>query len=82
MAYWNSQQQEIVYFKPRDVPEYPGWQEVDCGCCAGIEWGGDVPRECRDCGGSGRQFLHVKSRVLAEYPGGPFTGRLEASRPQ
>ncbi len=76
MAYWDSAKQKIVEWQPRPCKEYPGWQEEDCGCCNGIEWGGEYPRECRDCGGSGIVFHHVKSGVLALYPGGPFLGRL------
>ena len=53
---------------------WPGWRQVDCGCCAGLEWGGEEPRECRRCKGWGGLFLHEKSRVLALWPGGPLAG--------
>jgi len=78
MAYWDGK--KIVDFEPESIPDFPGWQLIDCGCCAGLQWGGEEPRECKDCGGSGRLFLHVKSRVLADYPGGPLRGRMEAER--
>ena len=53
-----------------------GWAEVDCGCCAGLEWGGESPRECRDCGGRGFLCVHKHTGRIADYPGGPFRGRL------
>lgn len=56
---------EVDYF-------YPDWMKVTCGCCAGIEWGGEEPRECRDCVG-GVVFVH-RSGVVAQWPGGPFNG--------
>ena len=75
MAYWNSETQKIEYFSPKQSELYPGWEEIDCGCCAGIQWGGDYPRECMDCEGTGRIFRHIKSGALALYPGGPFMGK-------
>lgn len=75
MAYWSTKQQRIVRFPDQDVPIYPGWEIVDCGCCSGLQWGGDSPTECKDCGGSGVKFRHKASGALAEYPGGPFCGR-------
>lgn len=45
----------------------------NCGCCAGIEWGGEYPSECRDCGGSGFLFITEHDRII-DYPGGPFRG--------
>ena len=53
-----------------------GWKHMECGCCAGLEWGGEYPRECKLCGGSGSLYIHVKSGVLAQYPGGPLAGRV------
>ena len=70
MAYWNGK--KIVYAEPQPSEEYPNWEIIDCGCCAGIEWGGESPRECRGCNGQGYYFRHIKSGVLAQYPGGPF----------
>ena len=49
-----------------------GW--IDCGCCAGVEWGGDYPRECDRCGGAGRIWRYP-SGVLAWWYGGPLCGR-------
>lgn len=40
-----------------------------CGCCAGIEWGGEYPVECSACAGSG-----VRPRRDAR---GRFLGRLD-----
>lgn len=74
MAYWNGD--KIVYFTAKPCEQYPGWEETDCGCCNGIQWGGEYPTECPDCDGSGRLFHHTKSGVLALYPGGPFVGKL------
>jgi hypothetical protein len=37
-----------------------------------LEWGGEYPRECRNCNGTGRICVHLKSGVHALYPGGPF----------
>lgn len=54
----------------------PGWLDVDCGCCGGLEWGGEYPRECTACGGSGRYALHEETGTIALYPGGPFLGSL------
>lgn len=53
---------------------HPGWEHINCGCCAGIKWGGDRPRECTDCDGMGFLWKHIKSGALAQYPGGPFLG--------
>lgn len=80
MAYWDSAHGQIVYSSPRALPDYPGWADVDCGCCGGIEWGGEQPRECRSCGGTGSIARHTKTGTLALYPGGPLCGResLEA----
>jgi hypothetical protein len=75
MSHWDSNESEIIHYPPEDLQDYPGWEYLDCGCCAGIEWGGDCPRECRTCGGAGYLFHHKKSGVLAEYPGGPFMGK-------
>lgn len=49
-----------------------GW--VRCGCCAGLEWGGEQPRECRDCDGNGQVYRYPSGR-LALYPGGPLKGQ-------
>ena len=49
-----------------------GWKHESCGCCGGIQWGGEEPRECRDCCGSGSIWISPKGHT-ALYPGGPFT---------
>lgn len=73
MAYWNGKQ--IVYAKPKPCLSYPDWEYVDCGCSGGLSWGGEYPRECPTCKGGGAYCKHIKSGVLAIYPGGPFLGR-------
>jgi hypothetical protein len=73
VSYWDSAKQEVVRFDPSRWAGYQGWFAVDCGCCGGLEWGGDSPRECGSCMG-GRVALHAESRRLALYPGGPFCG--------
>ena len=74
MAYWDEEKGTIVCAPPEPHPHYEGWNVIDCGCCAGIEWGGGGARECRTCGGGGFICHHLKSGVLAWYPGGPFVG--------
>lgn len=49
-----------------------GW--VDCGCCAGLEWGGEYPRTCSSREGAGR-FWRYSSGRLALWRGGPFMGQ-------
>ncbi len=80
MAYWDSEKKTIVRVKPEPYPDHPGWWYIDCGCCAGLEWGGDYPRECHDCNGSGFVAYHEDSGALAEYPGGPFLGSMGKHR--
>lgn len=74
MAYWNGN--EIKYFKPQKCEDYTTWEIIDCGCCSGIEWGGEYPRECSCCKGNGFIYHHLKSGALALYPGGPFIGKI------
>lgn len=76
MAHWNPDTHQIVYFPPQEDPEFPNWVREDCGCCAGIKWGGEEPIECNNCAGSGYVWRHKQSGVLAQWPGGPFLGRL------
>lgn len=71
MAYWDSKREKIVRRPDEPYPGYPGWVMHDCGCCAGIEWGGESPQECRRCNG-GHIAVHVASGVRAKYPGGRF----------
>jgi hypothetical protein len=75
MAYWDAKAGTIVAFDDREVEDCPGWVETDCGCCGGLQWGGEQPVECDNCGGSGRRFKHLASGVIAMWPGGPFLGR-------
>ena len=70
MSHWDGK--KIVKWPTTQCKDYPGWDEIDCGCCAGTEWGGEYPRECRHCNGGGIIYRHRKSRVRAEYPGGRF----------
>lgn len=49
------------------------WRTISCGCCAGLEWGGEEPRECRDCMGNGILFIRPNG-AIASYPGGPWVG--------
>lgn len=72
MSHWDGKQ--VIRFEPEPWPEYPGWQQIDCGCANGLEWGGEEPRECRTCKGWGFVALHDRSGALALYPGGPFCG--------
>ena len=51
-----------------------GWEIRDCGCSAGLQWGGECPIECRVCRGGGIVYHHIKSGAIALYPGGPFAG--------
>ncbi len=74
MAAWDDTTSRMIYFPDEPVEGRPGWVRRDCGCCNGLEWGGEEPRECRDCGGDGCVFVHLKSGVIAEYPGGPLRG--------
>jgi hypothetical protein len=50
------------------------WIIQPCHCCAGIEWGGEYPRECRTCKGGANYWVHLTSRRMALWPGGPFVG--------
>lgn len=74
MAFWEPITGKIIEYPPEKQSN--GWTWVDCGCCGGLNWGGEYPTECRTCGGSGFYYIHEKSRVIAQYPGGPLLGRL------
>jgi len=67
---------KTVYFPVKELEEYPGWIEVDCGCCNGLQWGGEYPTDCYDCKGAGFYFIHKKSKVMAEYPGSRLLGKI------
>ena len=60
------------------------WTDFDCWNCGGggqcSEYtidGGDFlgAGECRTCNGTGRLF-RTRAGVIAQFPGGPFVGRL------
>ena len=71
MAHWDGKQ--IVYMPTVPNKEYPAWDVIDCGCCAGIMWGGETPRECKRCDGFGVVHEHRKSKVsTALRPSGHF----------
>ena len=74
MSYWDATLRRIVSRPDAPYPDYPGWVSVDCGCCNGLEWGGEEPRECRACGGNGSYARHLATGTLALYPGGPLMG--------
>lgn len=78
MSYWDSENGKIIHLPDTPAENYSGWTQVDCGCCDGIQWGGEYPRECQECGGTGVIYRHNKSGVLALYPGGPFVGKGDA----
>ncbi len=60
---------------PTPYHGYPGWLSIDCGCCAGIAWGGESPETCFYCRGNGALAYHVKTGIVALYPGGPIRWR-------
>ena len=70
MTYWDGK--KIIHRPTVPCKEYPGWDEIDCGCCGGIEWGGEEPRECSRCNAVGVIYQHRESKVRADYPGGRF----------
>ncbi len=49
------------------------WRHMNCGCCAGLEWGGEEPRECGRCDGSGMLFIRPTGHLFT-YPGGSALG--------
>ncbi len=75
MAHYDSTTGKIVEVKPYPAEGYPNWEVEDCGCCNGLEWGGEEPRECSACSGGGYVYHHIPSGVRAQYPGGPLLGR-------
>ena len=70
MAYWNCKDRKIHYSPAKDLGN--GWCEIDCGCSGGLQWGGNEPRECNKCQGSGIIYWHINSKVFSLFPGGPF----------
>ena len=75
MSHWDAQQGKIIRWSTQVYGLNPEWEEMDCGCCAGLEWGGEYPKECKRCN-NGVIYHHKKSGVLALYPGGPFVGSI------
>lgn len=72
---WNGTTMIHPEATPRPWPFAPGWLDVNCGCCAGLEWSaGYEPIECRECGGNGHYAVHARSGRGALWPGGPFNG--------
>ena len=78
MSHWDSQKQVTVRWPDEPIEGYPGWTRIDCGCCAGLEWGGETPRECLRCN-QGTLARHDATGTLALYPGGPLVGRLSGA---
>ena len=74
MSGWDSANGVEVAWPPKRVDGFPGWAAMDCGCCGGIQWGGDEPRECSDCWAGGWLYVHLASGTVAHYPGGPLLG--------
>lgn len=73
MAHWDYRHNMIWHYPAKDLGN--GWLRVDCGCSGGLQWGGEEPRECDRCGGTGSIYWHKKSKTFAQYPSGPFQGR-------
>ena len=46
MAHWDCRAQRVIAWPTQPWPGRPGWLQVDCGCSAGLMWGGESPREC------------------------------------
>ena len=53
---------------------YPGWALVNCGCYVGQQWG--TGEDCPYCVG-GAYSVHLATRSVAKWPGGPFIGAKE-----
>ena len=77
MAWWDSKSNMTWFYPAEDLKN--NWCKIDCGCSGGLEWGGNYPRECNRCEGSGHIYWHKKSKTFAQYPGGSFLGRGELS---
>lgn len=75
MSTWNSALGIVQTWPPERDAERPDWWAVDCGCCNGLQWGGEEPMECRTCNGSGALWVHRPSGVMACWPGGPLNGK-------
>jgi len=80
--WWDGTRMQYAAAPPRPDEIHDGWVWVACGCCAGTQWGGEYPRECRDCAGSGQYAVHLATGRGALHPGGPFNGwRFRAAPP-
>ena len=58
-----------------EVKNYPSWEHVNCDCCGGLQQNKESPIVCPVCKGYSFYVKHIKSGVMACYPGGPFLGR-------
>jgi hypothetical protein len=38
MSHWDYRTNEIVRMETKECENYPGWEIIDCGCCAGLKW--------------------------------------------
>jgi len=73
MSHWDGE--KVISWPAERCEQYPAWIKEDCGCCAGIQWGGEFPRECDECAGNGFIYRHESTGTLAQYPGGPLLGK-------
>jgi hypothetical protein len=80
MSYWDCETGKIVRSTDEPWDGRPGWVKRDCYCCNGLQWGGDYPRECNNCGGTGITAVHIDSGAIAMWPGGPFLGSHRRDR--
>jgi hypothetical protein len=71
---WNGREMTHPPAEPWLDELYSGWLWVNCGCCGGLQWGGESPRECGACNGGGWFAVHLQSGRGARWPGGPFNG--------
>jgi hypothetical protein len=77
MSHWDHKQGKVIRWEPRQVEDYPDWWATDCGCSGGLQWGDPGPRECPSCN-NGWRYIHLPSRTVAAWPGGPL--RSEGQR--
>lgn len=81
MAHWDSTAGKIVHWETKPVENHPDWEWIDCGCCAGLQWGGELPRECPHCWATGVYARHKPTGTRALYPGGPLLGAHDEAAP-
>lgn len=72
MSHWDGK--KTIRWQPHYAGK-AGYYYIDCGCSAGLRWGGWEPVECEQCN-AGWQCLNVKTGRLSEWPGGPFLGSV------